>query len=290
MSNFELIDDYLTNRLNEQDRKSFEQQMDSNPALKADVELQKEIIQGLKAARAAELKAMLKNVPVSTFMIKLSPIRLTAGLIGTALLATGIYFYFNTNDSYTPVNISNPPVDSISRQEQTLPESKEKNDSSPSINELNSSPKPAGEEEKSIQSKKLDTEVVDSNTKQESKPVIDLVDPTEELKDNAPGTSPVKSGANNSTISVAKINVDVISSERKFKSHYQFINGKLVLYGNFDKGLYEIIEVNAQRSRSLFLYYKASYFLLDETQREITALKEISDPVLKEKLKAFRSN
>lgn len=76
MSNSELIDDYLTNRLSEQDRKSFEQQMDSNPALKADVELQKEIINGLKAARAAELKAMLNKVPISSPGINLSPLRI----------------------------------------------------------------------------------------------------------------------------------------------------------------------------------------------------------------------
>jgi hypothetical protein len=290
MSNFELIDDYLTNRLSEQDRKSFEQQINSDPALKADVELQKEIIQGLKSARVAELKAMLNNVPITSPAAYLSPLRIAAGVIGTVVLATGIYFYFNSNDSLTPGSISNPPTDSVIKNEQTTPDLKEDDDTDPQINELNTIPKPAGEEEKTIQSKKQDSDVIDSNTKQESKPVIDLVDPTEELNDNAPGTNPVKSGANNSTISIAKINVDIISSERKYNAHYQFINGKLVLYGKFDSGLYEIIEVNAQRSRSLFLYYKTSYFLLDETQHEITPLKEISDPVLKEKLKAFRSN
>lgn len=290
MRNFELIDDYLTNRLSEQDRKSFEQQMDADPALKADVELQKEIIQGLKAARVAELKAMLNKVPISATGTYLSPLRIAAGVIGTVVLATGLYFYFNTNDNLTPANESNPPTDTITKQEQISPELKEDKDTSPQINELNTSPKAAGSEDNAIQSEKQGTDPVDSNTKQESKPAIDLVDPTEELNDNAPGTSPVKSGANNSTISVAKINVDIISTERKYKSHYQFINGKLVLYGNFDNGLYEIIEVNAQRSRSLFLYHKTSYFLLDETQHEITALKEISDPVLIEKLKSFRSN
>lgn len=290
MSNFELIDDYLTNRLSEQDRKSFEKQMDSDPALKADVEFQKEIIQGLKAARAAELKAMLNKVPISGPGSYLSPLRIAAGVIGSIVLVTGLYFYFTANDNNNPVRVSTTQADSITIQEQDLPEIKEDKDASPVISDLNTSPKPAGSEEETKESKKQDTDVVDLNTRQESKPVIDLVDPTEELNDNSPGTNPVKSGASNSTISVAKINVDVVSSERKYKSHYQFINGKLVLYGNFDNGLYEIIEVNAQRSRSLFLYYKSSYFLLDETQHEIKELKEISDPVLKEKLKAFRSN
>ena len=290
MSNSELIDDYLTNRLSEQDRKSFEQQMDSNPALKADVELQKEIINGLKAARAAELKAMLNKVPISSPGIYLSPLRIAIGVIGAIVLTTGIYYYFNTGDTNNPVNVSPTLTDSVKGQEEHMPQLKEGNDSAPLLNESETNPKPAGVEKGTVQFRKQDKKVVDSDTKQESKPVIDLVDPTEELNGNAPGTSPVKSGANSSSISVAKVNVDIISTERKYKSHYQFINGKLVLYGNFDKGLYEIIEVNAQQSRSLFLYYKSSYFLLDETRHEITALKEISDPVLKEKLKAFRSN
>jgi hypothetical protein len=290
MSNFELIDDYLTSRLSEQDRKSFEKQMDSDPALKADVEFQKEIINGLKSARVAELKAMLNKVPITATGTYLTPFRIAAGVIGSVVLATGIYFYLNSNNSLAPDNSSDHSSDSITKQEQTTPELKQDKGTSTQINDLNTNPKPAGSSEEKLQPKKTETGIVDSKTIQESKPVIDLVDPTEDLADNIPVTSPVKSGSNSSTISVAKINVDVISSERKYKSHYQFINGKLVLYGNFDNGLYEIIEVNAQQSRSLFLYYKPSYFLLDESQQKITPLKEISDPVLKEKLNAFRSN
>lgn len=284
MSNFELIDDYLTNRLNEQDRKSFEQQMSSDPALKADVELQKQIIEGLKSARAAELKAMLNQVPVSTFTFSLSPVRIAAGLIGTVVLATGIYFYFNQKDDVKPAQFPSSQVDSMTQSESNPAEVKEDN---VVIEELQNNAKPADEKVNSTPNKE-DANSITNKAKQESKPVIDLVDPTEDLTDNEP--SPVKSGVNNTTISVAKINVDVISSERKYKSHYQFANGKLMLYGNFDKGLYEIIEVNGQHSRSLFLYYQSAYYLLDENKREITLLKEISDPVLKEKLKTFRSN
>ncbi len=99
-----------------------------------------------------------------------------------------------------------------------------------------------------------------------------------------------KATANNATISVSRITVNVISSERKLKSHYQFANGKLILYGDFDNGLYEIIEVNAENTRSLFLFYKSKYYLLDDSKKEVTVLKEISDPNLIQKLIEFRSN
>ncbi len=288
MSNFELIDDYLTNRLSEQDRKSFEQQLASDPTLKADLSRQEEIIQGLKAARAAELKGMLNKVPITTPTIYLSPLRVAAGLIGTAVIATAIYLYIDNKDNLNPGQLSSSFADSIRQTEQKGVEIKlDSASNKDELNEINSI-QPIDKKENAVETKKETTPSAADNTKQENKPVIDLVDPTEDLTENT--SSPAKSGVNNSTIAIAKIDVDVISSERKFKSHYQFANGRLVLYGNFDSGLYEIIEVNAQHSRSLFLYYKASYYLLDEAKREVTVLKEISDPVLIQKLKTFRSN
>jgi len=280
MSNFELIDDYLANRLNEQDRKSFEQQIVNNPALKADVALQKEIINGLKAARAAELKAMLNKVPVATSTIYFSPLRIAAGLIGTAVLATSLYFYYDKNVGFNPNQLSSSLVDSIRQTEQTNSEIDQE-----SIRESNK-----------IQEIEKEAENIDKKTEdlspgketKQNKPTIDLIDPTEEVGNTE--HAPSKTGVNNSTISISKIEVAIDSSDRKFKSHYQFIAGKLVLYGDFDNGLYEIIEVNAQKSRGVFLYFKTSYYLLDESKKEITQLKEISDPLLIQKLKSFRSN
>lgn len=283
MNNFELIDDYLTNRLNEQEKKSFEQQIASDPALKADVDLQHEILHGLKAARIAELKAMLNKVPVTTPTIYFSPLRIAAGLIGAAALATGLYFYSEKNGNFNPNQISSSLVDSIRQSEQTNAEVQ----ADSVVNDLNQDVKV----DKIVISSetKRDNAPVSENTK-ESKPAIDLLDPTSDLtesnNDNAPETTVTKSA----TIAIASIEVDVNSAERKYKSHYQFANGKLILYGSFDNGLYEIIEVNGQNSRSLFLYYKTGYYLLDESKKEVTLLKEISDPVLIQKLNTFRSN
>lgn len=283
MSNFELIDDYLTNRLNEQDRKSFEKQMASDPALKADVELQREIIQGLKAARIAELKAILNKVPIANPTIFFSPLRIAAGLIGTAVLATGIYLYSEKNGDFNPNQISSSLVDSIRQSEQN--NSEVQVDSI--VNNVN-------------EDVKIDIKVENSETKnndvhvnekpKENKPAIDLLDPTDDLTENNDDKVLENSAAKVPAIAIASIEVSVNSAERKYKSHYQFINGKLVLYGNFDSGLYEIIEVNGQASRSLFLYYKTVYYLLDESKKEVTLLKEISDPVLLQKLNTFQSN
>lgn len=280
MSNAELIDNYLTNRLNEEDRKSFEQQMALDPALKADVELQRDIIQGLKAARIADLKAMLSKVPLSTPTLYFSPLRIAAGLIGAAVLATGLYYYYDKNTTFNPNQISSSLVDSIRQKEQTTNEIQ----TDSLLIELNQEEKNTKEAEVAKEKSKDQSLIENSG---EQKPSLDLLDPTEDLEETEITSEQTHSGK--ATIAVAKIDVSVNSTERRFKSHYQFSNGKLLLYGNFDSSLYEIIEVNGQNSRSLFLFSNNSYFILDETKKEITLLKEISDPVLIQKLTKFRS-
>ena len=97
MSQFELVEDYLTNRLDEGARKAFEQRMQGDPQLRSEVELQQGIIEGIKSARAAELKAMLNNVPIggstaSAITGKVILATISAGIIGTAL-------YFGLRDN-----------------------------------------------------------------------------------------------------------------------------------------------------------------------------------------------
>ncbi len=285
MSNFELIDDYLTNRLNEQDRKSFEQQLVSDASLKTEMELQKEIIQGLRTARVAELKSILNNVPIATNSIFFSPLRIAAGLIGAAVLATGLYFYSDKSANFNPNQLSSSIVDSIRQSEE--PATEVRVDSvSDQLNE-----KTQIDQEKEIKKLGIKTHaIVGKENAKESKPAIDLLDPTDDLMENNDGKVPENTSSKNTTIVIASIEVSVNTEERKYKSHYQFANGKLILYGNFDHGLYEIIEVNGQNSQSLFLYYKTAYYILDESKKTVTMLKEISDPVLIQKLNTFRSN
>jgi hypothetical protein len=64
MKYFELIDDYLTNRLGETEKLAFENELQSNLALQKEVAFQKLVIEGVKKARATELKSMLNNVPM----------------------------------------------------------------------------------------------------------------------------------------------------------------------------------------------------------------------------------
>jgi len=86
----------------------------------------------------------------------------------------------------------------------------------------------------------------------------------------------------------SSVEVEVESSHKKYNFHYIFKGGKLVLYGSFENNLYEILEFIAENKRTVFLYYKTSYYLLDEQVESPTPLVPIRDAKLIKKLKEQR--
>lgn len=282
MSNFEKIDEYLTNRLSEQDRETFEQQLGTDSALKAEVEFQTQIIESLKKARVAELKEMLNKVPVDS-VIKYPALKIAAGLIGAAVIVSAGYLYYSNNKSELPVTV--PTIeDSIVQTEDTQPsEAEEKKD----IIE-----QPIETETSTTQQKVLSPAQVPSSRPSDKgetsqpvdKPALDVIDPSEELTESTPtrGNSNAKP-----VLTIPKMNVEVDSSSKKYPFHYQFKDGKMILFGSFDKSLYEIIEINGG-SHSVFLYHKENYYKLDESKNEITPLEPVKDKALIQKLKEYR--
>jgi hypothetical protein len=279
MSNLELIDDYLTNRLGDAERVVFEKQLASDPSLKADVALQKHIVEGVKKARAAELKAMLQNVPVggsATFDMPM--LRMAAGVIGAGLLIAALSFYFNGKGS-TP-NMSTSLEDSIKKTDPTDFEPlEEPTDPALSIEK---------KEVKAEEQVKKEGSDVKKGTVQPIQPKIEAVDPSSEMINESQNTSSIAKETIKSAITASHIAVEVDSSSKAYPFHYQFSKGKLMLYGSFDKALYEILEINGE-NRSVFMYYKDNYYLLNEKQSSITLLEPIKDKELVAKLKEYKS-
>lgn len=280
MTNFELIDNYLTNRLNPQEREAFEQQMKSDPALKADVEFQTSIVEGLKKARAAELKAMLNKVPVtSTPAVQFSALKIAAGLVGTAVLVSVIYLYFQSNNQPELPNPS-PIEDSINRKEQPKEEIKAL-DKLTQEEQSTESNKTEAYKEPSVKPTQKTTPSKDVN-----KPKLDVVDPSEDLTESTPTREliePSKPG-----FATPAMEVEIDSTNKKYSFHYQFVSGKVILFGSFDKSLYEILEIHG-KAHSTFLFYKGNYFTLDESKNEVTPLVVIKDKSLVKKLKEYKN-
>jgi hypothetical protein len=283
---FELLDDYLGSRLSATDRSSFERKLQADPDLRAELQFQQQLVSGIKTARAAELKSFLQNVPVpsgSTAGTVSGAAKLAVGAILAIVVASGIWYF--TNES---------PTDEQKSETSKPSEIKDKSDAStkqepPQVpNNVEADVKeeatPAEDQSKSEKS---------SNEKQNpaKQPVLDVFDPSTDVEENK-GTGDEDSqsakaaaGQPGSTIAL-----QIESNNRKYTYHYQFKNETLFLYGAFEKNLYEILEFfNDDKSRTIFLYHKDSYFLLKEDNDKIKPLVPITDQALVKKLTEYRN-
>ncbi|HRI78272.1 MAG TPA: hypothetical protein PLR06_01950 [Cyclobacteriaceae bacterium] len=274
MNNFELIDDYLTNRLQEQDRKAFEQQLEGDSALREELELQKQIVEGVKQARTVELKAMLNNVPVGGG--SWSGGQIAAGIVSAGIIATSLYFYFNEDEAI----VKN--TEEI-QQQIVQPENDQDKGGQPEAIPSDESNGKEVEETGDISTGKAEINAKKKVSKPVQKPNIQVEDPSEELtEENTENVSPGRTA-----ISTSKMEVITETGDKKHNFHYQFVQGKLLLYGPFDKSLYEILEIHGD-GHAVFLFYRENYYMLDEKQTKITQLGAIQDTELLKKLKEYR--
>jgi hypothetical protein len=296
----ELLDEYLTNRLDEKDRSAFEQKLQADPDLKHEYALQKRLIKGIKDARVAELKSMLNRVsvpansPGSTLASKI-----VLGTVASIMIAGATYWYV-TRDQRRMAEPLAPSEEQIT-DDKPITADTETNSDTDNIQEIipekqtiesDKNQTSAGtEQSKPSLSKKPDPLQAPGDKtgdqSQAKEPVLDVFDPgTDEnksenkIKENQPLHKPGKSS----------LIVETDRENRRYTFHFQFRDGKLFLYGPFEKNLYEIMEFFAEEKRTVFLYYKDRYYLLEERDNKIKPLTAISDPALLKKLKEYRSS
>lgn len=275
-----LLDDYLANRLEGSERVAFELKLQEDAELEAALQSQKRIIDGLRRARMAELKAMLQTIPVPPVAPGMSVLmKATIGTFSAALVGTVLYFSFLKADpAPTPreqLGIAEQP----SIVEPVTPQPEIQNEPT------------ALEEEKKATSPQKSIRKKDTAASQTTKPVIDAFNPTEEPSEPVAGTEMEGPAADLTTHVSTKpsITAEINTSNKKYNFHYMLIDDRLTLYGGFEKNIYEIIEVFNNDKRTAFLYYKSNYYLLNASDTRVKPLVAIQDPVLLEKLKEYRN-
>ncbi|MGE0772923.1 MAG: anti-sigma factor [Cyclobacteriaceae bacterium] len=282
MSRFEQIDDYLSGRLETGERIAFEQALESDPQLKAEVGFQEGIIAGVQKARAAELKAMLSKVPIppagGTAAVtagKIAAIVVTAGIVGSAI-------YFGMKDE------ESQPVDEP--KQEIVKQPAQEDESKALAEEREAETEPSVTETEPVKDERATTPKKKDKPKATApvRPKIEVTDPTEDMVVDNSEPEATKQFTKES-VTVSSIEVETNHSDRKHEFHYQFNAGKLILYGPFDEKLYEIIEINGEKL-SIFLYYNQNYHLLDKGSMEITPLAPITDRALIDKLNEYRNN
>lgn len=279
-----MLDDYLANRLNAEEKAAFEQQVQADPQLAQELSLQQNVIDGIRKARTTELKHMLNNVPVSSIpggnslLVKVGTWAAVAGLV-----VTGIYLYTDQteNDTAEPETVVTE-LNSVTQPEEpevTVPTATE----------------PAAKEESAPE---IVTEEKVNVTKSENKPVkkepapvkpLDVYEPADEEADTQAQFEHEQMENVKKAFVTSSIEVDTDTMSKKYNFHYVFKNNKLILYGAFEENLYEILEFIGDEKRTVVLFYKSNYYLLDIQKTEPTKLTPIHDKNLLKILKAHRS-
>ncbi len=277
MKNFEHIDDFLANRLPDGERKAFEEQIAGDPALQEEVNFQRELVEAVRKARAQELKSMLQQVPVAGG-VSWGGLKMAAAVVGAGVIAASLYFYMDNDEA---------AIQAADNQISTTPAQPESTVQEPPVEEV----KPGHEEvtapSESKPVKKLPAPTTTKKADPVSRPNIEGMDQSEDMT-NSEAPILESTTSNRMEISIAKMDVVTGINDKKHGFHYQFSQGKLLLYGPFDKNLYEILEVHGD-NRSLFLFYRENYYLLNEKESQITPLKAISDGELIKRLREYRS-
>lgn len=277
MKNFELIDDYLANRMDAGQRTSFEKQLDADPALKAEMEMQGQIVEGIRSARALELKMMLKSVPIEAGTLTLSSrsvFRIAAGVAGIGVLIAATFYYIRTGHSNPADTLSA----NVSKQLPLVNPAEEGNEKPVAI-ETAPDKSDTAEEPAHKNLTRIETITV-------QKPSLNVIDPSQELTEESYPVQPALDIPGRGAISVADVRVSVDRTNGKYGFHYQFEQGALRLFGPFDSGLFEVLEVKGE-NLSLFLFYQANYYSLSEKQSQITKLEAVTNPELLRLLREY---
>lgn len=272
----ELLDEYLTNRLSEQDRSAFEQKLQADPDLSNEYMLQQRLVKGIQDARVAELKSMLNKIPVSTSDPgKTLASKMAVGAVGTLLIATAAYWYFNQDQA---TKIAQPEVPSKEQTSEEKPITPETETSAPLETDKNQTS--AGTE--SGKPSQAPLAAPQEKINKDHSPVLDKSDPASEGNETE---NPRAVNPNNSSL-IVKTDTE----NRRYSFHYQFSDRTIFLYGPFEKNQYKIIEFFSDESHTIFLHYKDNYYLLEKRDATVRPLTPITDAALLKKLREYRIN
>lgn len=276
---FELLDAYLANRMPVEERAAFEQKIASEPALQKELTLQQTIVESVRKARAAELKAMLNNVPVSPIGTTTLVSKVAIGIAVTALVGTTLYFMLSEDTKTESTSETQTPPTELP----TTPPAEKPVESEPLI---------ATEEDKK-ETTKSNTNTTKKTKKNTQNPVvvdpkIDVFDPTAEMEDDNTTEGDLLSEDDEMTTGKSTILVDIDSTSRRHTFHYKLEQDQLTLYGPFERNLFELLEFFSEEKRTAFLYYKKSYYYIKDADKA-TALVPVQDPALLNKLRKHRS-
>lgn len=305
LNHSERITSYLEDQMSPGQMQEFEKQLHTDPVLRSEFELQKDIIHSIRDYRKTQLKSRLDQVSVGMEPGMLVGVKAAAALVISGIIGVGTYLYFTAPEEaesiteiVTPVDQLKVPQETLSNLPQELPVNEEEF-ITPEVMEEEAGSAEAGETnsvaalEKAPAEKPLESRPADNNDAEQANPVINSPNVIEPSLDH----TEVEESIEIPTAALAQdglLENKVVAVETAKKDsdmfHYQYYSGKLYLYGDFRDNPYEILELNSANGKRLFIYYNGAYYRILDDQQEITPLEILTDQSIIKKLEIIQAN
>ncbi len=288
----EKFDNYLKGKLDRSEKLTLDENIQQDPLLKNEVNLQLDIFEALHEERKMLLKQRLDNVPVNTVTwANITGLQWVAILGSVLLLSTAIYYsYFDevSSKNETKVDLVNNNLQQQISPYHDIPEVPTSNIEIEKIPIDNQLSQASQNNESTMTLQSPDFEVVSNVENTEPEPSIpnitrpqivsNFTDENEDI-DYRDFEVPDKNLFEKDDARVSEVTIETVA-DSKYPFHYQMMDQKLYLHGDFKGIPYKIIALNQGRRRQLFLQYESSYYLLNQRQVEIVPLERITDSTI----------
>ncbi len=270
-NHFENIDRYFGGDMSAEEMQQLENIVSQDPLLEKEFSFQQELVEGIQAARKAELKAVLSNVDVTgaTGVETGALTKILGGVAVVGILAMGAYFYFGeevvtTTDNVATDEVTNQEISDDVAEAEIVEEASEMGDAVVVEQQTSSQGINTVSEKETTTSKETELEITAANVTE------GFEDEDEVSETEAPINHLIaKSKVAHSTLEVS------VEDSKKYSFHYQVKNNALSLYGNFSD-LYELIEFHKDGNTTTYFKYDGKYYEIDKLQSKATPLVELA--------------
>jgi len=277
----EVIAQYLTRRMSEVERVTFEQKISESPQLSQKIEFEKQIAQGIKNYKKGILKSRLDQLELSPSAVETTSIVTKTILAGiTAVVIGGLSYFMLTPDEILVIENQETMIgnDGMTEDENAkisldidttyaILSDKKEDERTSSITKYIENTRIKVSKKQSKKGSKSDKVTLQS----EVEVVLPDMDGTEmyfdepfdSLQDFSDDLMKNQAQVN----SVPELEIE-IEMKRTKKLKYIYVGEKLTLIGDFSASPYQIIEDNTIVEKKLYLYFEQEYYVLTVTSEK----------------------
>jgi len=286
----EQVGGFLDNELSPDELVKFNEELSRNPELVKELKFQKELVEGINANRKAELKARLDSIDVGGGLSSssISTIKVVSGVVIVGVIGFAIFDFTRSseNESTAEVEITIPAEDpELKTNESTAGIDQSKTDSNEKIQEA--------QDQTPARSSVDQTPKTEPENDEDSTPIIpkpvEAFEPTNESGTEDDLILPESNLGVDESTEKSNLEVEIILNKKKYAFHYQVLDGKILLYGYFDEEPYELLEININGERKIFLYFKEIYYSIEKDVDQISPLQSVEDDSLTTELEKIRN-